>query len=47
MPLTPDLFERLGALYLGRTEANTPLVVDARSLTTHALIRRAPAVAGR
>ena len=38
MPLTPDLFERLGALYLGRTDTNTPLVVDARSLTTHALI---------
>ncbi|MFO0686981.1 MAG: DUF87 domain-containing protein [Sandaracinus sp.] len=38
MPLTPDAFERLGALYLGRTDAQTPLVIDARALTTHALI---------
>src|SRR4051812_47392079 len=38
MALTPDLFERMGALYLGRDDANTPLVIDARSLTTHALI---------
>ncbi len=38
MPLTPESFEGLGALYLGRTDASTPLVVDARSLTTHALI---------
>jgi hypothetical protein len=38
MPLTPDLFERMGALYLGRVDPSTPLVVDSRSLTTHALI---------
>ncbi len=38
MPLTPEAFERLGALYLGRTDAQTPLVIDARALTTHALI---------
>lgn len=38
MPLTPEAFERLGALYLGRIDANAPLVIDSRSLTTHALI---------
>jgi hypothetical protein len=38
MPLTPDVFERLGSLYLGRIDQNVPLVIDSRSLTTHALI---------
>lgn len=38
MPLTRESFEGLGALYLGRVDEQTPLVVDARTLTTHALI---------
>ena len=38
MPLTPDVFEQLGSLYLGRVDENVPFVIDSRTLTTHAFI---------
>lgn len=37
-PLNPAVFEKLGAFYLGRTEAGQPFLYDSRHLTTHAVV---------